>query len=159
MDDLLYTVLVFAWIAYGIYKGIQKNKKAKVERTPISDTKTQSPPSEKASALSAVFSEIFDLPKDEYDEMQHPYQEEEAQKMPEKASNYENHLSEPRLDSYSGTDSVKSVFKEEKDLEMESFEDDEISEYQYEAGDEEESQVVLDLKQAIVHQVILERPY
>lgn len=159
MEDWLYTLLVFGWIAFGIYKGIKKNKPSSAKTKPdiYSDSDTSS--DKKASPLSAIFNEVFDLSNGEHDEIAHPYQAVETPKTPEKPVYSENHLNVNRLDSYSGTDSFSSVFEAEKSKEELSFESDEISDFQHETGDDIESEEALDLRQAIIHQVILERPY
>lgn len=159
MDDLLYTLLVFGWIAYGIYKAVKKNKGNATKTSPEINTDSNPSSDRKASPLSAIFSEVFDLPKDEHDEIVHPYQTVEAPKTPEKPVYSENHLKEDRLDSYSGSDAISSVFEHENQSDDSFYESDEISEYQHETGSDIHEERIVDLRQAIIHQVILERPY
>ena len=159
MDDLLYTLLVFGWIAFGIYKGIKKNKATTAKTSPINDQDLNPSSDKKASPLSAIFSEVFDLSNDEHDEIDHPYQAVETPKTPEKPVYSENHLNVNRLDSYSGSDAVSSVFEDENQSEESFYESDEISDYQHETASDKHEEQVIDLRQAIIHQVILERPY
>lgn len=159
MDDLLYTLLVLGWIAFGIYKGIKKNKIVAAKISPEINTDSNPNTVKKASPLSAIFSEVFDLSKDEHDEMDHPYQSAEAPKTPEKPVYSENHLKVDRLDSYSGSDAISSVFEEENTENESSYESSEITDYQHEEGVDIREERVIDLRQAIIHQVILERPY
>lgn len=159
MDDLLYTLLVIGWIAYGIYKGVKKNK-SKATKIALEIDPDLNPSSDKkASPLSAIFSEVFDLAHDEHDEISHPYQPVEAPKTPEKPVYSENHLKVNRLDSYSGSDAISSIFEDENQPDNSFYESDEISEYQHEADTDIHEESVVDLRQAIIHQVILERPY
>jgi len=160
MEDILYTLLAFGWIAYGIYKGIQKNKKTSSQNQ-VRNQSAQEPvqESKKASALDAVFGELFDLPKVENDEMRHPYQEKVLKKNPKSQTVSEIHLEEQRLDSYSGSDSVSSVF--EGDLQEDSgriIANKEVDSQYEEEGDEHEENAI-DLRQAVIHQIILDRPY
>ena len=159
MDDLLYTLLVFGWIAYGIYKGIKKNKSSSKKSSPQINPNLKPSSDKKASPLSAIFNEVFDLPNEEYDKIEHPYQTEETPKTPEKPVYSENHARENRLDSYSGSDAISSVFKNKNHLEEFVEESDEITDYQYEESDGIHDESTFDLRQAIIHQVILDRPY
>jgi len=159
MDDIIYTLLVFGWIAFGIYKGIKKNKTTSARTSPEINPDSNHNSGKKASPLSAIFSEVFDLANDEHDEIELPYQTVETPKTPEKPVYSENHLKVNRLDSYSGSDAISSVFEEEKSSEDSSYESDEISDFQHETGPNIEGEMTIDLRQAIIHQVILERPY
>lgn len=159
MEDWLYTLLVFGWIAFGIYKGIKKNKTTPAKTSPEINPDLDTSSDKKASPLSAIFNEVFDLANEEHDEIAHPYQAVETPKTPEKPAYSENHLKVNRLDSYSGTDAFSSVFEAKKSDEESSFESDEISDFQHETGSEIDDEVTVDLRQAIIHQVILERPY
>ena len=159
MDDLLYTILVIGWIAYGIYKAVKKNKSNAIKTSPEINTDSNPGSDKKASPLSAIFSEVFDLPNEEHDEIGHPYQSAESPKTPEKPVYSENHLKVDRLDSYSGSDSISSVFEHKNQPNAFSHNANEISDYQHGASDDEQEEREVDLRQAIIHQVILERPY
>jgi len=159
MEDILYTLLAFGWIAYGIYRGIQKNKKSTPEKQVVEPKIEKEQKQQRTSALGAVFGELFDLPHDEHDKTGHPYQNEILEKSPKSKPVSEFYLEEEGLDSYSGSDSVSSVFKEKpvQNTDRITANKDVDSQYEEEGNDEEDE--VLDLRQAIIHQVILDRPY
>jgi len=160
MDDLLYTLFVIAWIAYGIYKGVKKNNQPKKnpvsQPEPIEET-PKKPISE--SRIQSIFDEVFDISAVENDEIGHPYAEEKVEKTPQKTPIYENYVENEVLDSYKGSDNISSVFKENSDENNGVDESNKIFDNQVEEENDKEQNTVFDLRQAIIHQVILERPY
>ena len=159
MEDLLYTLLVVGWIAFGIYKGIQKNKKGSPQKKVMASANLEQKKVQKTSALEAVFGELFDLPQEKYDKMSTHYELEDMEESPKSKPVSEIHLEKEALDSYSGTDSISSVFKDSASNDAHRIVANKDVDSQYEEeGIEDEDQVV-DLRQAIIHQVILDRPY
>ncbi len=160
MDDLLYTVFVIAWIAYGIYKGVKKSKTSEKKPIPITDDPTkQQKSTDVSSTFESVFNKVFDLSDPGNDKIEHPYQTEQTQKAPKNQPVYENYLGNDVLDSYEGSDSVISVFEHNSYEDNDEEESDKIFDNQVEEDVSEEKNTVFDLRQAIIHQVILERPY
>lgn len=160
MDDLLYTLFVIAWIAYGIYKGVKKNDKAKKKTIPAQEVaKSPQRESKFESTIESVFNEVFDLPSDKNDKIKHPYAEDIVEKQPEKAPIYEKYAGNDVLDSYKGSDNVKSVFDKDSAASDTGKISNKNFDNQMEEDADEEKNTVFDLRQAIIHQVILERPY
>jgi hypothetical protein len=160
MDDLLYTVFIIAWIAYGIYKGVRKSNTPPKKTIPLSDeSNDQEKRNKVSSTFESIFNEVFDLPESGNDKISHPYGEEQAQKEPKTQPVYENYLGNDVLDSYKGSDSVTSVFEHNSYEDIDEEESDKIFDNQVEEETSDEKNTVFDLRQAIIHQVILERPY
>ena len=160
MDDLLYTLFIVAWIAYGIYKGVKKNDKAKNKTIPAQErhVKTQNE-SKVGKAFESIFDEVFDLSSSENDKISHPYTNEKVEKEPEKAPIYENYAGKEVLDSYKGTDHISSVFEDDSEGLDERKKSNKIFDTQAEVDDDNEKNTVFDLRQAVIHQIILQRPY
>lgn len=159
MEDILYTLLAIGWIAYGIYRGIQKNKKSSPKKQVVEPYIQEEEKQEKSSALKAVFGELFDLPQDEHDKMKQAYQEEILGKNPKSTPVSEIHLETEALDSYSGTDSISSVFNDQKPSDTGRIIANKDVDSQYEEDGIDDNEEGFDLRQAIIHQVILDRPY
>jgi len=160
MDDLLYTLFVVAWIAYGIYKGVKKNNQPKKQTVPQNNPKQKSPAKSKVeSRFESIFDEVFDISASENDEIGHPYSHEQVEKPMQKAPVYEKYAEKEVLDSYKGSDNITSVFEQESDDVANADQSDKIFDNQTEGGDGHENNTVFDLRQAVIHQVILERPY
>lgn len=160
MDDLLYALFVVAWIAYGIYKGVKKNDQAKKKTIPAQEANDDHPEQSKVeSAIESVFNEVFDLPPSKNDKISHFNFEENIEKQAEKAPLYENYARNEVLDSYKGTDNVISVFEEESNDPGIGGDSNKIFDNQVEELNDDERNTVFDLRQAVIHQVILQRPY
>lgn len=160
MDDLLYTLFVVAWIAYGIYKGVKKDNKSKKRVVPQPEPIQNFPKKSKVeSRIESIFDEVFDISADRNDEMSHPYADEYPEKSTQKASVYENYAEKEVLDSYKGSDNITSVFEDDNEGDLDVDKSDNIFDNQMEGDDDEKINTVFDLRQAIIHQVILERPY
>lgn len=160
MDDLLYTLFIVAWIAYGIYKGVKKNNQPKKNAIPVKE-RTDEPQKETKveSAIESIFGEVFDLPSAKSDKISHPYFEETVEKQSENVPLYENYAGNEVLDSYKGSDNVTSVFEDESNAPDIMEDSNKIFDNQMEEVDSPEKNTVFDLRQAVIHQVILQRPY
>lgn len=160
MDDLLYTVFIIAWIAYGIYKGVKNNKTPKKNSIPVADNfQEQEKSSKVSSTFESVFNQVFDLSDPENDKINHLFEKEQVKKEPQSHSVYENYLKNDVLDSYKRTDAETSVFEHNYNDVEEAEESDKIYDNQLEEEGSDEKNTVFDLRQAVIHQVILERPY
>lgn len=160
MDDLLYTLFVVAWIAYGIYKAVKKNDHPKKKTVSQTNLNQQTPEKSKfGSQFESVFDKVFDISALENDEIGHPYSQEQVEKTPQETPVYEKYAEKEVLDSYKGSDNITSVFEPEFDDIADDKQSNKIFDNQMEEEDDKEQNTVFDLRQAIIHQVILERPY
>lgn len=157
MDDLIYGLLIAGWLAYGIYSATKKNKAARNN----APAKSQNTPQSK-DLLGNLFDTFFQESNSNSYATPHPYvnseikmdstEDEEAYSfdMKEENTDYLDIVPEPetesKVDTYSGTDNdqpstlIKEIEKIETDI-------------------ENESEVEFDLRQGIIAQAILERPY
>lgn len=160
MDDFLYTLFVIAWIAYGIYKGVKKSKPAdKRSKSDLSRSNQEKSSKKLNTTFESVFSEVFDIPLAEDDKMSHPYAFDHSEKIQEKQPVYENYATNDVLDSYKGSDNVSSVFEVENSDDTEDENSNKIFDNQMEEEGVKDEKPIFDLRQAIIHQVILERKY
>ena len=160
MDELIYTLLFIGWIAYGIFSAVKKNK-AKAN----SSSATQAP-SEAKSKVESVFESLFQENSQNYSEVNSPYYKSAPVDASEEPAHYEDEYNEyeeyeepdyldtvpekstvSKIDTYSGTDSaVSSLLVDQEEDELEG---DELA-------DEKDD---FDLRQAIIAQAVLDRPY
>ena len=161
MEDYIYTLLVIGWIVFGIVKAAnkKKNKLSENSENSYSIDRNDQKPSEKTSVVSEVLSNIFanDILKE--DEISHPYNSHVSDNVQEKEENPWKEELEPALDSYTGSDNITSVFAVQNEENVMTANIDEAVDSQSEEEDDELSSEPFDLRQAIIHQVILERPY
>jgi|GEM_PF-3643575 len=172
MDDFIYTLLIFAWIAYGVYSAVKKNK---AKNAPANPTKTSAP--RPAENIEEVLKTFFD--GNSTREVQHPYYsnvpKEEPLEIVEdfEESSYEDFpVSEldvvppkeaaleevmPNLDTYSGSDNVDLATVDSSEEDEDSIEKSAITDAV--EDDSENEKVRFDLRQAIIAQTLLERPY
>ena len=159
MEDAIYTILVLAWIVYGVVKASSKKKKANFAKRQAVHSSSNQNENPEASPINELLSNIFSPKMEKDDEIQQPYSEEldfvysENEEKPHK-----NQVKE-KLDSYSGSDNLTSVFTHKNEaFPLHENQDEEIDS-QHTAHGGNHSEEALDLRQAIIHQVILERPY
>jgi hypothetical protein len=165
MSDSIYTLLIIAWVVFGIYKAVNKNK-----------NKAQSgAPQAKASNQKPFESILEDLLQGNQSNNQNPYYKADFEDIEEELDPREteevvememvNQEAEQKskLDTYSGSDNFSPVTQE---VETETNVDtkdkgEDVVEAKNEAIDENavKDDINFDLRQAIISQIILERPY
>jgi hypothetical protein len=161
MDDLLYTLFIVAWIAYGIYKGVKKNNTAKksTPRPAFQTENTKQTESKSQSKIESILNEVFDVSESQNDKIEQSYFENEPKSEPDFEETARDFAQKEVLDSYSGSDRVRSAF-DSNDKKQQS------SAYNYKYVDNQTEEELLteedmefDLREAIIQQAILERPY
>ena len=149
MDELIYILVLVAWVAYSIFNAKQKKKQkeqqAKSAPKPQPQYETSEPQKPKPSVLEDLFGEEFfeELPDDE-EEIS--YKEAVPAKEPVVTS-YQPQASEKSYEERYKT--ASQLIQEMKDEEMETI---------MEAGDEMPEKD-FDLRKAVIYSTILERPY
>ncbi|MBN1650557.1 MAG: hypothetical protein JW857_04460 [Bacteroidales bacterium] len=156
MEDLIYGLLIVGWLAYGIYAASKKSKanSTKPQRQNTSPQK---------DVLGTLFDSFFQENNTNPYNTTHPYtrsanKEELNDEEPEtytyaaeqENTDYLDKVPEPetesKVDTYSGTDNVEPVTilreTEKKD-----------------SDSDEEAEETFDLRQGIIAQAVLERPY
>ncbi len=111
------------------------------------------------SPVGDLLKGIFNPEMLKEDENTHPYAMEFDENDLENVENPTIIEPENKLDSYSGSDHTTSVFATENNELATVKNADEAVEYQLENQDASEDHEEFNLRQAIIHQVILERPY
>ena len=173
MGDSIYTILIIAWVVYGIYSSIKKNK-AKANAAVASP-----PPQSKPNAVESVFESLFQEQSSAAPVASHPYaaddfEEEDLEEDfdPESVESYQDQEEvyeyeesdyldtvpkatvESEIDTYSGTDNaVPSILFEE---EMDEIQKSAIDSNEEEGNTDSEE---FDLRQAVIAQAVLDRPY
>ena len=159
MEDAIYTILVLAWIVYGVVKATSKKKKADSAKRPLAYSNSNDQKNPETSSINELLGNIFSPEMEKDDKIQQAYIEELDHSYSQNEEKQQKKQTKENLDSYSGSDNLTSVFTHKNEA---------LSrpEIQYEAIDnqstdhqEEHSVEAVDLRQAIIHQVILERPY
>ncbi|NOR86399.1 MAG: hypothetical protein GQ527_02195 [Bacteroidales bacterium] len=157
MEDIIYTLLVIGWIVYGVIKASsKKRKKEHAVDAPISPQKEND---DLSSRVNELFGDVFQLPQEKESEILHPYAVENVENTYEIDEEVEEIEVEKKLDSYSGSDNVSSVFVGETEPAAVPPLTDESVGDQSEDRDNDPELESIDLRQAVIHQVILERPY
>lgn len=162
MDDLIYGLLVIAWIVYGIYSSAKKNKAKANSASAPETTNTQS-----KNTIETVFESLFQEKPQKYAEIDSPYYESESVDPTIDSSGYQNEVNdyeeadyldtvpeaivESKIDTYSGSDNEESSFVPEEEM-------DEIQKSAI-GSSENDNSYDFDLQQAIIAQAILERPH
>lgn len=159
MEDLIYGLLVFAWVAYGIYKGLNSKKNSQKKPLPQNHQFSHSDNTQKAPDLEAIFNQLFDIPKAQHAKTSHPYEAEVVKKTPRKPVQSEKHAKPTSLDSYTGSDYAASSLKHVETVPNGLGETYEAIDYQYDYVEEQNHESEVDLRQAVIHQAILSRPY
>ena len=159
MEDAIYTLLVLAWIVYGVIKASSKKKKADSAKRPLAFSNSNQNKNAEVSPINELLSNIFSPEMEKDDEKQHPYSEELGFVYSENEEKLQKNQVKENLDSYSGSDNLTSVFTHENEASSQHENQDEEIDSQHTALEENHPEEALDLRQAIIHQVILERPY
>jgi len=159
MEDAIYTLLVLAWIVYGVIKATSKKKKADTAKRPLAYSNSNKHENTEASSINELLGNIFSPETEKDDEMQHAYSGKLDHNYSNKEGKYKKNQVKENLDSYSGTDNLTSVFAHNNEASTPYENQDEAIDSQYTAQEETHYAEVLDLRQAVIHQVILERPY
>jgi hypothetical protein len=148
MDELIYILVLVAWVAYSIFNAKQKKKQkeqqAKSAPKPQPQYETAEPQKPKRSVLEDLFGEEF------FEELQVEeevsYKKEVPVKEPALTSYQPQAPEKPDEEVYK---SASQLIREMKDEEMESITVD---------GDENPVKG-FDLRKAVIYSTILERPY
>jgi len=160
MEDIIYTLLVIGWIVYGVVKANSKNKKKPVlAKESLDHSYSEENSENEPSPISELLNGIFNPEILKEDKNTHPYTKEfEVKDLDDEEKPIENDLKK-KLDSYSGSDHITSVFTDNNSEKEDLYYADESVEYQSENKDEGSGSQEFNLREAIIHQVILERPY
>ena len=161
MDDLIYTLLVVAWIVFGVVKAISKNKKKNTSvKNPIKDfMQAGSNESHHTTSFDGLLGSFLSPENDEDDQMHHSYEEEIASPDTKPHKNQPEIELEEALDSYAGTDRLTSAFVKPAPPETDDFIIKESLDSQSTDKGENNQNIAFDLREAVIYQVILERPY
>jgi len=172
MDDLIYGLLVIAWVVYGIYSASKKNK-AKGSQQPVSRPET----SQSKDTIEAVFESFFqDSSTDplttpqpysqvDYSEESTDYENTDSYRDQNSLEEYDESdyldvvpepFTESKIDTYSGTDNVQQAIVVEEGEEYDAIKNSAID--HHDLVDEKED-FVFELRRGIISQAILERPY
>lgn len=158
MEDFIYPLLIFAWVAYGIYSAAKKSKAKNLAQSspnqprenPIEsllETFIQGNTSYKAPVPHPYIEE----PEDEYEEWI------EKNTAFETSESYLDNVPESRLestiDTYTGSDNVESALNDA--ALADAIEMDRL----YGSKEETEEEFEFDLRQAVISQILLDRPY
>jgi hypothetical protein len=163
MDDLIYTLLFIGWIVYGIYSAVKKNK-AKANSVPAPQTIS----TENKSTVETVLENLFQESTQNYDKVNSPYYASDVVEESKNSLDYQDEIEEyeeldyldtipeptveSKIDTYSGTDNAQSVLVPEEEM-------DEIQKSAIDNDSESTTESTFDLRQAIIAQAVLERPY
>ncbi len=162
MEDYIYTILVIAWIIYGVYKATSKNEKktsSSKKSAHIYSEVEEEHTNEKTTGLEELFDGIFPSMKTENDIIQTLNKPFDAKKNLKKTEMTSENKPNEVLDSYDGSDHYQSVFNKNKDRDIPVSNHKESIDNQTENIEQEEYNKQVDLRQAIIYQAILERPY
>jgi hypothetical protein len=164
MEDIIYTLLVIAWVGYGIYSAAKK-RKAK-ENSPAAAAPVQSQSKE---TIESIFESLFQGSPSISPVTPHPYSQEEyveeitdsnPDNYTDEAEKYEeiDYLdtvpeanTESKIDPYSGTNNAEASILLDEEM-------DDIQKSAIESGENANS-YDFDLRQAVIAQAVLERPY
>ncbi len=158
MSDSIYTVLIIAWVVYGIYKAINKNQ-----------GQNKAKPQASASTEAPLESLLENLLQGNQSNNQNPYYKADFENRKEeiRPSEVEEEVEEEfsnqefeqisKLDTYSGSDNASQVTQAVEDkVEGETSQTDTTNLREEKTL---ENDVNFDLRQAVIAQIILERPY
>jgi len=159
MKESIYTLLIIAWVVYSIVKAVSKKKSS---TSAAQGGKAESGHAKRpnfSTSIDSILNAVLDIKDANKGEMSIPYSDTARENPLENTPNYENYVEENKLDSYSGSDNITSAFvakESEKILPTDA--------YKSVGNQNEEDETVrhhqpFDLRQAIINQVILERPY
>jgi hypothetical protein len=150
MDDLIYILLLVAWVAYSIYNAKQKKKQKEMERKTVSEPRPTYEQSEPEKPQRSIFEELFG--EGQFNELPELEEEEGSfvEEIPEIPHSYTPYkpesLEEIPAERYQTVSSLVS---------MPQFEN---SEFEMAAKTPTYGNN-FDLRKAVIHATILERPY
>ncbi len=149
MDELIYILILVAWVAYSIFNAKQKKKQkeqqAKSAPRPQPEYEASEPQKPKRSVLEDLFGEeFFEELQDEEEEISY---KEEVPVKEHVITGYQPKVSEKSYEERYKT--ASQLIQEMKDEEIESI---------MAAGDEIPEKD-FDLRKAVIYSTILERPY
>ncbi len=159
MEDIIYTLLVIGWIVFGVVKASSKKKKTSSNKGSTESVGSRNTQKEESLPINELLSNSFSPQMIKEDEIEHPYTEKFDIITPEKEEKVVKFEAHEKLDSYSGSDHVTSVFAQESTHAAFAINKDESVDNQSTDDEENSNSEEFNLRQAIIHQVILERPY
>jgi len=149
MDELIYILLIVAWIAYSIYNAKQKKKQKEQTRKPSTEPQPQYETAEPQKSQRSILEELFgetDFEIIEDDEEEPVVQENIPQQKPAPVFAEHAHIRQAAESEYK---IVSRLTDQMKGLEIADEIADEHTTYATE----------FDLRKAVIYSVILERPY
>jgi len=159
MEDSIYALLVIGWIVFGVIKAVSKNKNNKPKTNHHRPTDATNTQQNQKSPTEDFLNTLFSSYMTKEGENEHPYTSSIDDVVVEKAINPMNITTGEKLDSYQGSDNINSVFKHKNEISQRASNSDEEFDNQSSDNDDSQSQTEFNLREAIIHQVILERPY
>ena len=160
MDEIIYGLLIVAWVAYGIYSSAKKSKaKAdnKAAANPVASPTT--------TAVESIFESLFQTEASTDPLRPHPYVQNEyfEEATDNQIDEYEESdyldvvpeiKTESEIDTYAGTDNVQPAIVLDEDDEIKNSAIDNIDH-----NTKTSEEFTFNLRQGIIAQAILERPY
>lgn len=160
MDDIIYGLLIIAWVAYGIYSSAKKSK-AKAENKAAANPAA----SRSNNTVETIFESLFQTeistdPLRPHPYVQNEYFEEEPDNQIDEyqESDYLDVVPETKaeseLDTYAGTDNVQPSIVLDVDNDIKNSAIDNVDQ-----TTKTSEEFTFDLRQAIIAQAILDTPY
>lgn len=150
MDDLIYVLLLIAWVAYSFYNAKQKRKLKEQQHKPAAEPKYEMEPLPETQPQRSIFEEIFKEAGLEDFEEQEPVYEPE----------YEEPSKEVKIFSYEDPETWNEEEKHMLSSRLQIPDDEEKKEPEtIKAGPTDMHKEAFDLRKAIIYNAILERPY
>lgn len=146
MDDLIYILLLVAWVAYSFYNAKQKRKQKEQQQKPYVQPKPEAKPMPEAKPQRSIFEEIFkEAGLEDYEEHEPEYLEPAKET---KIFSYEDPETWDEKDKHVLNTGLR-ISEESQPKEPETVL----------AGHTDTQKEVFDLRKAIIYNAILERPY
>ncbi|MBN2237489.1 MAG: hypothetical protein JW729_08005 [Bacteroidales bacterium] len=160
MEDFIYPLLIFAWVAYGIYSAAKKSKAKNLAQSLPNKPKENPIESLLETFIQGNTSYKAPVPHPYIEELEEEYEEWiEKNTAFESSELYLDIVPETRLestvDTYSGSDNVESALNDAAladAVEMNRL-------YGSKEETEDEAEFEFDLRQAVISQILLDRPY
>lgn len=161
MGDYIYYILVIGWVVYGIIKATSKNNaKKEIESSRPKYTPNVSSTFDKnISSFERLFKDFLPPNTLQEDEMPHPYGAPKHEIIDDFDDYSEKYAVAEKLDSYAGSDNISSVFEQKGILKSKQDHVVQDIENQLTSDMDDNDDEAFDLRQAIIYQVILQRPY
>jgi len=150
MDDLIYILLLVAWVAYSFYNAKQKRKQKEQQQKPYAQPKPVAEPMPEAKPQRSIFEEIFkEAGLEDYEEHEPEYEPEYLEPAKEtKIFSYEDPETWDEKDKHVLNTGLR-IPEESQPKEPETVL----------AGHTDTQKEAFDLRRAIIYNAILERPY